>query len=347
MGRVDRRAFLGGAAGVFATARPGGLSAQGVGETPAGWPTRPIRFVVPLAPGGGLDAVARGVAEAVSRLFGYQIVIENRTGAGGTLGMDLALKSAPDGYTVLISNDNAASSPHIMGLSYDYTNEMRPVILFTRQPQVFAVHPSLGAATIAEYVAYARANPGLGFATSGVGSNQHVIGEWFKREAGLKLDHVPYRGAGQAINDLLAGHVKSGILGPTAVLPHHKSGALRMLAQTSGKRALTLPEIPTLDESGFKGVVLESWFGAFVPPGTPDAIVARLNADMDRALTDETLRRNLTAAAFEPVGGAPQELGRQARADSEKYARLVKELNIRPNYPRRYATRARSGRSPS
>ncbi len=178
-------------------------------------------------------------------------------------------------------------------------------------------------------MAYAKANPGLGFATSGVGTNQHVVGEWFARTAGIKLEHVPYRGAGQAINDLIAAHVKVAFLGPTALVPHYRAGNLRLLAQSSAKRAPTLPEVPTLEEAGFKGLVLEAWYAAFVPPGTPAALVARLNAEMGNALTDPKLLATFTNGAVEAVGGTPEEMGKLARADSEKYARLVKELNIK------------------
>jgi tripartite-type tricarboxylate transporter receptor subunit TctC len=329
--RIARRGFITGtaAAGLaIVSAKPG--RAQGV---PSGeiWPNRTVRFIVPLAPGGAIDFIARTVGQFLSRQIGQQVVVENRTGAGGTIGMDLALKSPPDGYTVLITNDNAASAPHIMGLSYDYTKEFVPVSYLARQPQILAAHPALGVNSVAELVDYVKINPGLGYATSGVGTNQHVIGEWFTKTAGIKMDHVPYRGAGQAINDLIAAHVKVAFLGPTALVPHYRAGNLRLLAQSSASRAPTLPEIPTLEDSGFKGLVLEAWYAAFVPPGTPRAIIARLNAEIEKALADQTLREAFAKGAVEPVGGSAEELGTLARADSEKYARLVRELNIRTN----------------
>src|SRR5262249_26461256 len=154
----------------------------------------------------------------------------------------------------------------------------------------------------------------------------HVVGEWFKREAGLKLDHVPYRGAGQAINDLIAAHVKIAFLGPTALVPHYNAGTLRLLAQSAATRAPTLPEVPTLEDAGYKGMVLEAWYGAFVPPGTPAAIVAHMNAEMTKALKDPKLLDTFTKGAVEAVGGSPEAFGKLAQADSAKYARLVKEL---------------------
>jgi tripartite-type tricarboxylate transporter receptor subunit TctC len=309
----------------------GPRAAHGEGASESGWPSRPIRFIVPLAPGGGLDFVARVTAEALSRAIGQQVVIENRTGAGGTIGIETAIKSAPDGYSVLVTNDNVASAPHILKLANDYLKELVPVIQLARQPQALAVHPALGVSSIAELIQAAKDRPGLGCATSGAGSNQHVLLEWFAQMAGIKLDHVPYRGAGQAINDLIAGHVRIAFLGPTALIPHYKAGGVRLLAQSGEKRSPSLPEVPTLQDLGFKGLVLESWYGAFVPIGTPEPIIARLNAEIAKALADPATGNSLLQTATEPVGGTADALARVARADSEKYARLVKELNIKMN----------------
>lgn len=292
------------------------------------WPNKPVRLIVPLAPGGAIDFVARQCSQVLTQALGQQFFVENRTGAGGTIGMDTAMKSAPDGYTILITNDNAASAPHILKLSYDYTKVLLPVIDIAHQPQIFAAHPSLGVSTVAEYVAYVKKNPGLGFASSGVGSNQHVVGLWFAKEAGIKMEHVPYRGAGQAVTDLLAGHVKSAFLGPTSMIPHYRAGTLKFLAQTSAKRAPTLPEIPTLEESGYKGLVLEAWYAAFAPAGTPPDLVTQINAAIQKSLADKTLLDNFTKGSLEVVGGTPDQLGKLARSDSVKYERLVRELNI-------------------
>jgi tripartite-type tricarboxylate transporter receptor subunit TctC len=259
------------------------------------------------------------------------VVVENRTGAGGTVGMDAAMKSPSDGYTVLITNDNAASAPHVMGLPHDYTKELEPVIFLARQPTVLCAHLDLGVKTLSEFIAHAKANPGLGYATSGVGTNQHILGEWFKRETGLKLDHVPYRGAGQAINDLIAGHVKFALLGPTATVPHYKAGKLFLLATSAAKRPPYIPDVPTLEQAGLKGVVLESWYGAYVPKGTPPAIIARLNAEMNKAVADPAMKASFDRGSMEAAGGAAQVMATQGREDSAKYERLVKELNIKIN----------------
>jgi tripartite-type tricarboxylate transporter receptor subunit TctC len=324
---IGRRGFIAGAGGL---ALAGGLwpALAQTAASPSGWPTRPVRFIVPLAAGGAMDFAARQCSVVLSHNLGQQVFVENRTGAGGTIGMDTAMKATPDGYTFLITNDNAAIAPHILNLPYDYTRELVPVITITRQPIGFAVHPSLGVKTVAEFVAYAKKNPDLGYASSGVGSNQHVLGAWFAREAGIKLEHVPYRGAGQAVTDLLAGHVKFGILGPAALVPHAKAGTLIMIAQTGEKRSAALPDVPTLVESGFKGMVLESWFGLFAPKGMAPELIAALNTATQTALGDAMLRENFTKASLDTAGGTPEALGTLARADSDKYARLVKELHI-------------------
>jgi tripartite-type tricarboxylate transporter receptor subunit TctC len=321
MTAIERRGFM---AGAGSLALAGALPA--IADTD--WPARPVRFIVPLAPGGAMDFAARQCSVVLSRTLGQRVFVENRTGAGGTLGMDTALKATPDGYTFLITNDNAAIAPHILHLAYDYTKELAPVITITRQPIAFAVHPSLGVKTVAELVAYAKKNPRLGFASSGVGSNQHVIGAWFAREAGIELEHVPYRGAGQAVTDLLAGHVKFGILGPAALTPHAKAGTLVIIAQTGERRARALSDVPTLVEAGYKGMVLESWFGLFAPPKTPPEFIKALNAATETALGDATLRDNFTKGSLEAIGGTPEALGKLAQSDSAKYERLVKELNI-------------------
>lgn len=320
---VDRRMMLAGSAAAI------GLGSLGTRvHAQAKWPERSVHFVVPLAPGGAIDFVARQCGEVMSRQIGQQVVVENRTGAGGTIGMDGVMRGEPDGYTILIANDNAASAPHVLKLAHDYTKVLLPVIDIGHQPLVLGVHPSLGVNTVEEYIAKAKATGGVGFASSGVGSNQHVLGAWIAKEAGIKLEHVPYRGAGQAVNDLVAGHVKSALLGPTALMPHHLSGSIKIIGQSTEKRASVLPDIPTLHESGLKGVILDVWYAAFASPGTPAPLIQAMNAAIGKSLQDAKLREAFAKGIMEPVGGTPEQLGQMARADSEKYARLVKELSI-------------------
>jgi tripartite-type tricarboxylate transporter receptor subunit TctC len=338
MGTIARRAFIRAAAiGGFAAA--GGVvppllgsgAARAQAPSPTDWPNRPVRFILPLAAGGGLDFMARVAADYLSRSLGQQVVIENRTGGGGTIAFEAVAKSPPDGYSVLVTNDNIVSAPHILKLTMDYAKDLVPVIHLARQPLALAAHPALGVSSVAELVRAVKERPGQGCATSGAGSNQHVLLEWFVQMSGAKLDHVPYRGAGQAINDLIAGHVKIAFLGPTALIPHYRAGNLRILAQSGAARSPSLPEVPTLQEAGFQGLVLESWYGVFLPAGTPPAIVARLNAETGKALADQGSRETLLKTATEPTGGTPEHFARIVREDSEKYARLAKELNVKVN----------------
>jgi len=326
MSGIGRRGFVKGAAALGA-----GILAPHIARA-QDWPSRPVRFIVHLAAGGGLDFIARVVGEPISRSIGQQVFVENRTGgAGGTIGIDAGIKAPNDGYNFLIANDNIVSAPHVQRLSIEYLKDVMPVSLLGRQPQVLAVHPSLEVKSVAEAVAAVKKQPGLGCATSGVGSNQHVLMEWFNKVADIKLDHVPYRGAGQAINDLVAGHVKIAFLGPTATLPHGLAGTIRLLAQSGEARAPSMPDLPTLQEAGYPGVALESWFAAFAPLGTPPAVIARLNAECDKALAEKSVRDALFKAGTEPVGGDTERLAKLARADADKYARIVKEVNIKLN----------------
>ena len=294
------------------------------------WPTRPIRVVVPFPAGGSTDVAARLIAEQLSRVFHQQVYIENKSGANGTVGIEDAAKSKPDGYTILVSTNSVASNPHVYHSNIDPSKDLVPVIQISRQPIVLAVHPSLGVGSVAELIALAKKQPGLPYATgSGLGSAQHIAVQWFAEIAGIKLEQVPYRGGGQAINDLIGGHVKIGSLGSTPLIPHYKAGTLRLLAQTTKARAPSLPEVPTYEEAGIKGLVLDQWLGVFAPTGTPAAIVARLNGEIGKALADAEVRKNLQDSAQEPIGGTAEQFAGLVREDYAKLGRLVKDLNIK------------------
>ena len=296
------------------------------------WPTRPVRFIVPFPAGGSTDVAARVVGEYLSRALGQQVFVENRTGANGNLGMEAAAKSAPDGYTILVSTDSVTGNPHVYKMGIDPLKDLVPVIQLSRQPMVLAAHPSLGVSSVAELIALAKQQPGMRYATgSGIGSAQHMVVQWFAQLADIKLEQVPYRGGGQAINDLVAGHIKLGSLGSTPLIPFYKAGTLRLLAQSTQARSPSLPDVPTYQEAGSKGLVLYQWLGIFVPAGTPAAIINRLNAVTNSALADATVRESFLQSAQEPIGGSADQFSRLVRDDFEKYGRLVKELNIKSN----------------
>jgi tripartite-type tricarboxylate transporter receptor subunit TctC len=293
------------------------------------YPGRPVRVIVPLAAGGGLDFVSRLTGDYLSRAMGQQFVIENKAGAGGMLGIETAARSQPDGYTVLNTTDAIASAPSVTKFNVDFIASLVPVALLTRSPQVIVVHPSITVKSLADLIQYAKAHPGSGYATSGAGTNQHFLGEWVAREAGVELVHVPYRGAGQAVNDLIAGHITMAVLGPAATIPFHQAGTLRIIAQSSQVRSRSLPDVPTIEEGGLKGVVLDTWQGMFVAEKTPADIIRELGAEIAKAMSDKALGDRLLQAAQEPVGGSAEQLALVLKDDTEKYARLVRELKIR------------------
>jgi tripartite-type tricarboxylate transporter receptor subunit TctC len=295
-----------------------------------GWPNKPVRMIVPFAAGGSTDVAARLVAEYLTRAFGQQVYVENRTGANGVIGIEAAAKSDPDGYTILVAPDAIVSNPHVYKVNYDALKDVVPVVQLSRQPIVLAAHPSLGVTTLGELIALAKKESGIRYGTgSGIGSSQHMVVQWFAKLAGIELEQVPYRGGGQAINDLIAGHLRLGSLGSTPLIPHYRSGKLLLLAQTTQARSQSLPEIPTFQEAGIKGLVLDQWLGVFVPIGTPEPIVARLNAEIGKALADPAIKTTLANSALDPIGGTPEDFARLVRDDFAKYERLVKDLNIK------------------
>ena len=296
------------------------------------WPNRPIHFIVPFPAGGSTDLGARVVGEYLSRSLGQQVVVENKSGANGNIGMEAVAKSAPDGYTVLIGTDAVAGNPAVYKMPFDALKDLVPVIQLSRQPIVLAAHPSLGAQSLAEVTALAKQQPGLRFATgSGVGSVQALVALWYAKMAGIKLEQVPYRGGGQAINDLIAGHIKLGSLGSTPLIPHYKAGKLKLIAQSTATRSPTIADVPTYQEAGMKGLVVDQWLGVFVPAGTPPAIAARLNTEIGNALKDAKVQKSFVDQAQDPVGGGAEAFSKLVHEDTEKFSRLVKELDIKVN----------------
>jgi tripartite-type tricarboxylate transporter receptor subunit TctC len=295
----------------------------------AQWPERPVHFIVPFPAGGATDVAARVIGNFVSGKLGRQVVVENRSGANGNIAIEYAAKSAPDGYTVLVVIQDVSSNPHLYKMTVDPLKAFVPVVHISRQPIVLAAHPSLGVNTLSELNALAKQHPGLPFGTgSGVGSSQAMVALWYAKLAGVMLKQVPYRGGAPAITDLIAGHVKLGSLGSTPLVPHYQAGTLKLLAQSTAARAPSLPNVPTFREEGFTELVLDQWIGVFVPAGTPEAIAARLNAEVNAALRDEGVRKALADQGQEPVGGTAHAYAAFVRGEWEKFGKLVKDLNI-------------------
>ena len=307
------------------------LALAALGAQAQDWPTKTVRVVVAFSPGGSLDFVTRTIAERMSQDLGQTVVVENRPGANGNVAAAYVAKQPADGYIVLSSADALLSSAHLYKLDYDALKDLQPVIQFTRQPLVLAVHPSLGVDTVAELVAAAKKSPGLAYATSGAGSGQHIAGEWLAKLAGVQLTHVGYKGGGQAIIDLVGGQVKIGSLGNTPVMPHHRAGKLKIIAQSGATRAPSLPDVPTYQESGLEGLVIDQWLGLLVPAGTPKEVVQRLNASAAKALKEPAVREKLAPQGLEVVAGSVEEFEKQYRGDYDKFGKLIRELGIKLN----------------
>jgi tripartite-type tricarboxylate transporter receptor subunit TctC len=298
-----------------------------------GWPNRPVRMVVPLSPGGFADVPARIVAPRLSAALGEQVFVENRPGAGGTIGADFVAKSRPDGYTLLFSG-----TPHVISawlyksLPYDPLKDFAPVSLVATGPYVLVVNPQLRVDSVAELVAAAKAQPGkIDFASSGNGSAQHLVAALFNSMAGINLNHVPYKGSGPAMQDLVSGQVKVSFAGVPNVLTHVRSGRLRALAVTTSKRSPDLPDVPTVAEAGVPGYEATLWLNVSAPAGTPSEIVLRLYGELGKVLLDPEVQQGFRAAGVDPSGLAPEPLGAFIRAEYEKWGRVVRETGATVN----------------
>jgi tripartite-type tricarboxylate transporter receptor subunit TctC len=296
------------------------------------WPAKPVRFIVPFPPGGATDVAARSVSDRLSQALGQQFLVENRAGAAGAIGTHEVARAAPDGYTILFAADPVVTLHLVVkNVPYEVLRDLVPVTQVTTQPIAVAVHASLPVANMQELVAHAKANPGkLSFAHSGTGSGQHMSGELLKKMAGIDMVHVPYKGGGPAVQDLVGGQVPVAVLGSTPLIPHHRSGRVKILAFTSKERFPTLPEIPTLHESGFPGFDTGQWLGLLVPRGTSAEVVERLYAETRKVLALEEVKARLLQAALLPVGSSPKEFEALIRADLERWSKLAAELGLKP-----------------
>ncbi|MGE5524232.1 MAG: tripartite tricarboxylate transporter substrate binding protein [Rhodospirillaceae bacterium] len=295
------------------------------------YPTKPIRFIVPFAPGGGGDIIVRTVAQKLTPRLGVTVVVDNRTGAGGNVGTELAAHAPADGYTLLMANvaPMAINVSVYKPLPYDPVRDFAPISLMASFPNVLVVHPAVPARSIAELVALARGKPGeLTYASAGNGSTTHLAAEFFRAQAGLKLIHVPYKGGGPALTDLLAGQVTMYFGSMPASLPHIRSGRLRALGVTSLQRVRAAPDIPTVAESGFPGFEAVTWIGAVAPAGTSPAIVTRLNREIAGVMREADVGERLEAQGAEPMSDTPEAFAEYIRNEIRKWAAVVRDAGI-------------------
>ena len=292
------------------------------------YPAKPIRFVVAFPPGGGTDIIARSIAQKLSDRLAQQVVVDNRPGAGGNIGTDIVAKSAPDGYTMLMGSAGplAINASLFASMPFDPVRDLAPVTLAASTPNVLVVHASLKAATVNELIALAKARPGeINFASSGHGTPAHLAGELFNSMAGVKLVHVPYKGAAPALADLLGGQVQLMFSTMPPALPHVKDGKLRALAVTSLKRSRAMPELPTVDEVALPGFEANTWHGVVVPAGTPAAVVVRLNREIVAILHMPEVVERLSGQGAEALGSTPEEFAAYIKSETLKWAKVVRD----------------------
>jgi tripartite-type tricarboxylate transporter receptor subunit TctC len=295
------------------------------------YPVKPVRFIVPFAPGGGVDIVARAVAIPLSEILGQQIIVDNRGGGGTIIGTELGARAAPDGYTLLFGSTTLAINPSLrVKLPYDTLKDLTPVTQAAFQPYVLAVHPSLPVRTVKAFVALAKAKPdSLSYGSPGLGSGSHLVAEFFAMSTGIKAVHVPYKGSSVAMADLIGGQIQFTYGTILAVAPHVRSGRLRALAVSSTRRSAVLPDVPTIAEAGVPRFDATSWSGVFVPAGTPQLIVARIHDGVVRALQTPDARERLTNDGAEPVGSTPEQFAAFVRAEMAKWARVIKASGLK------------------
>ncbi len=297
------------------------------------YPDKTIRMVVPFPAGGFVDGMARPMMPLMSEELGQQIVIENKGGAGGTIGTAEVARAAPDGYTLLMVFDSHAVNPHIYPkLPYDNEKDLAPVSRLVQNPLVLLAHPSVPANTVSELIELAKKEPAsISYATVGPGSSNHLTAELFAREAGVKLTHIPYRGGGPAQTDLLGGHVNIMFLSSSLAIPHVEGGKLKALAVTSAERNSALPNVPTLQESGFKDFDVQSWVGLLAPAGTPDVILARWGEESKKVLNMPEMQERFAKQGLQVVADSPDSFKQFLKAEGDRWGSLIKELNIEIN----------------
>lgn len=318
-----RKTLIALAAGIAATTSPAWAQT---------YPVKVVRIVAPFAPGGGTDFIARTVAQKLSESFGQQVIVENRPGAGGTIGAEFGVKAPADGYTLTVIATSYTVNPGIYKLPYDPIADVTPIIQLSQGPLIVSTHPSLPAKTVKEFVALARAKPdSLNYASSGSGSIVHLSTEVFLDIAKIKAVHVPYKGTGPALTDTIAGHTQFIFGSPAVTMPHVKSGRLRAIAVTTTERIKSAPDLPTVAESGYKDFSTTLWHGLIAPKNVPRAIVDRVNGDVNKALSVKDVQTRLQADGVDAKGGTPEQFAAVIAADLKRWVPAAKRLGIKPN----------------
>lgn len=294
------------------------------------YPARPVKFIVPITPGGSNDVVARVIAQKLTEQWGQAVTVDNRPGAGMNLGADLVAKSAPDGYTWLLGANNIfVTNPHVGKTPFDVFKDFTPISQVALVPFVLVVHPSVPAKNVAELVAYAKANPDkLNYGSSGNGSPQQLASEMLNHAAGIQMQHVPYKGAVPAITDLLGGRIQVFIGAVNSLLPHIKEGKLRLIAGAGGKRFAAFPDVPAIAET-VPGVALDVWLGVFMPAGVPKDVVTKVNADIARVLQLPDVKANLSGQGIETAPSSPEALAATIKDDYARWGKVIREANIK------------------
>ena len=297
----------------------------------ASYPTKPVRLIVPWPPGGGADVLTRLLSPKLAEALGQQVIVDNRGGAAGNIGAELAAKAPPDGYTIVFAYSGTHSvNQHIYAKMPFKESDFAPLIWLASVPQVVVVHPSLPVKNVKDLIALDKSKPGqLSYGSSGNGAINHLAGELFNHMTGTKLVHVPYKGGGPAAVALLSGEIALILGEPASLVGHIKAGKVRPIAVTTAKRALSFPELPTVGESGVPGYEVTSWNGMLAPAGTPPDIVKRLNSEYNKIISEPEMRKRMIANGYEPVGGPPEKFGEHIRAEIAKWAPVVKRANIR------------------
>jgi tripartite-type tricarboxylate transporter receptor subunit TctC len=297
------------------------------------WPSKPIRIIVPYAAGGFADLRARQLGMRLDKLLGVTIIVDNKAGAGGVIGTDAIAKAAPDGNTIGMGNlaPLAVNVSLMKRLPYDPLKDLQPIIMIERAPLILMTHPDSGIKSVTDLIAQAKAKPGqFGFGSSGIGGAHHLSGEMLKMMTGIELTHVPYKGGGPAATDLVAGHIPLMFELGYSALPNLRAGKLRPLAVTSSKRLAVLPDVPTMAEAGVPGFESYNWQGVIAPAGTPAAIIARLNAELNAILKDPEIRKSIEDTGAQVGGGTPEEFASFIRAETATWAKVVAAAKIEP-----------------